>query len=220
MKHGPFFAVVNPDGQLRTDETGDPYLFKQMGPHDNHSKHGRRVERAFVVTMDESEQEHSALRGAEVRLLREEIEVLTKREEEAKGKIKELEDTIARCTSVNISAAAGEPMDANATFQGVAVQAFAAHMAQWFDKEGGKNFVTLDMNAVDGRRFELTMQRAGGETPAQKLSAMRALLEEIYNADREATEEMRKLGIGIGTAELAHRIEDILGLPSTKPKDN
>jgi hypothetical protein len=247
MKYGPFFAIVNPDGSLHADNTGDPYVFKQMGPHDNHSQHGRKVEQvyvlkvepstdgkfgpysaviakdgslatnsigdplihksehapqgckpAFIVVMDEREFEQNLLRGTEVRELREEVQ--------------QLKDTIAKCTSVNISAAAGESMDAHATFQGVAVQAFAAHMAHWFDKEGGKNFVTLDMNAADGRRFELTMQRAGGETPAQKLVKMRWLLEDIYR--RELGEFQNG---SLNDPKYVYQIEDMLGLPSTKP---
>ena len=40
---GPYFAVVNKDGTLRGTDDGDPYLFDRMGPHDNHTNHGRKV---------------------------------------------------------------------------------------------------------------------------------------------------------------------------------
>lgn len=46
---GPYFAILNKDGTLRGNDDGDPYLFDHMGPHDNHTKHGRKVVRVLVV---------------------------------------------------------------------------------------------------------------------------------------------------------------------------
>lgn len=66
---------------------------------------------------------------------------------------------------------------AYAKFGGGAVKIFAASMVQWFKQTGGKNFVTVEMFDPDTHeRYELTMQKAGGKTPAQELAELRALL--------------------------------------------
>lgn len=51
---GPFFVVLNPDGSIhrhakdQSDSDASPCIFGSMGPHDNHSKHGRKVVRAWI----------------------------------------------------------------------------------------------------------------------------------------------------------------------------
>jgi len=63
-------------------------------------------------------------------------------------------------------------------FDGPAVKIFAAKMVQWFRKEGGKNYVTMDLfDPATGDRYSITMQRAGGTTPAQALYEMHKKLE-------------------------------------------
>ncbi len=98
-----------------------------------------------------------------------------------------LKNSLARCTSVNINAEEGKPLEANATFQGEAMRWFAAHMAQWFRNSGGVNFVSLEATDPETKDvFEITMQRAGGETPAKQLSQMHAELDRL----REITQKV------------------------------
>jgi hypothetical protein len=40
-RYGPYFAILNHGGSLHCNEAGDPHVFAQMGPHDNHTKHNR-----------------------------------------------------------------------------------------------------------------------------------------------------------------------------------
>lgn len=62
-----------------------------------------------------------------------------------------------------------------ATFSGSAVKAWAFLAVDWFKETGGKNYVTMDMvDTRDGSRYTLTMQKAGGRTPAQELAELRA----------------------------------------------
>lgn len=51
VSFGPFKAILNPDGTLRGNGEGDPYVFMEMGLHDNHSEHGRRVVRVRIEVM-------------------------------------------------------------------------------------------------------------------------------------------------------------------------
>lgn len=48
--HGPYYVVMNVDDSIHhlgKNQDSDPCIFSSVGPHDNHSKHGRRVE--FVM---------------------------------------------------------------------------------------------------------------------------------------------------------------------------
>jgi ribosomal protein L29 len=75
--------------------------------------------------------------------------------------------------------------EAKANFSGEAVKAFANLALQWFRESGGVNFVTLELtDSCSGEGYSLTMQKAGGTTPAEKLrmlkdelAALRAQLE-------------------------------------------
>lgn len=84
-------------------------------------------------------------------------------------------DDEARITEMNIKAKAGEPMEATACFEGGPVKAFAASMVNWFRETGGKNYVTCDLRDPEtGESYQITMQKAGGRTPAQDLVELRA----------------------------------------------
>ena len=52
--------------------------------------------------------------------------------------------------------------------------AFIFGLLQIFAQNGAKNFLTTDVEFIkDGQRYTLTIQKVGGQTPAEKLSAMR-----------------------------------------------
>lgn len=96
------------------------------------------------------------------------------------AKCAEYEDAIAHLTSIDYKADGVHPTVANAAFDGAAVKLFAASAVQWFKDTGGKNFVTLDMNdPKTGEHYEVTMQKAGGMTPAQKLGKLQGALAQI-----------------------------------------
>jgi hypothetical protein len=83
----------------------------------------------------------------------------------------------ARITEMNFKAKEGEPFEATGQFQGDAVKEWALVMVQWFREKGGINYVACDLSdPTTGERFEITMQKAGGRTPAQDLAEMRAEL--------------------------------------------
>lgn len=66
-------------------------------------------------------------------------------------------------------------IDVEATFSGAAVKAWCFLAVDWFKETGGKNYVTMDMvDSRDGARYTMTMQKAGGRTPAQDLAELRA----------------------------------------------
>jgi hypothetical protein len=90
------------------------------------------------------------------------------------------EDELCHMTSLDVRMREGEPVQIDATFAGEAMRMFAAHMAEYFRREGGKNFIVLDMSDPNtGDRFQITMQRAGGETPAVKIAKLQATLRKI-----------------------------------------
>lgn len=83
----------------------------------------------------------------------------------------------ARITEMSFKAKAGEPMEAMAVFDGGAVKAFAVSMVNWFRETGGKNYVTCDLRDPEtGEQYQITMQKAGGRTPAQDLAELRSQL--------------------------------------------
>jgi hypothetical protein len=88
-----------------------------------------------------------------------------------------VESSALQVTAVEFHAHEGEPLRAEARYQGEAVKLFAASVVQWFKDEGGENFATVEL--VDGltrERYSITMQNALGKTPAQELSELRAAL--------------------------------------------
>lgn len=75
---------------------------------------------------------------------------------------------------LNIDAAEGKPLNASATFEGGAVKLWAAAMVEWFRETGGQNFIVVDMtDPRTGESYSITMQKAGGKTPAQELAELR-----------------------------------------------
>jgi len=78
-------------------------------------------------------------------------------------------------TEMNINAKAGQPVEAVAVFEGRAVKAWAASLVEWFRVSGGQNYVTCDLrDPTTGEAYSITMQKAGGRTPAQDLLELRA----------------------------------------------
>lgn len=89
------------------------------------------------------------------------------------AKCDEYEEAIAHLTSIDYKADGVHPTVANAAFDGAAVKLFAASAAHWFKETGGENFVTLDMSdPKTGDHYQLTMQKAGGITPAVKMGRL------------------------------------------------
>lgn len=89
------------------------------------------------------------------------------------AKCAEYETTIARLKSINYKDDSVNPIVADAAFDGAAVKLFAASAVHWFKETGGENFVTLDMSdPKTGEHYEVTMQKCGGMTPAQKLAKL------------------------------------------------
>jgi hypothetical protein len=80
-------------------------------------------------------------------------------------------------TEMSFTAREDEPIQGTAQFKGDAVKEWAVSMVQWFREKGGINYVACDLSdPTTGERFEITMQKAGGRTPAQDLAEMRAAL--------------------------------------------
>lgn len=77
-------------------------------------------------------------------------------------------------------------LEADALFEGAAVKLWASSMAEWFRETGGMNYVTVEMSdPTTGERYSITMQRAGGKTPAQDLSELRARLSELDKKEEQ-----------------------------------
>lgn len=84
-------------------------------------------------------------------------------------------DPDVRLTKMNVRATTGEPVEAWAQFEGGAVKAWAASLVQWFRESGGQNYVTCDLrDPTTGEAYQITMQKAGGRTPAQDICELRA----------------------------------------------
>lgn len=104
------------------------------------------------------------------------------------AKCDEYEETIAHLTSIDYKADGVHPTVANAAFDGAAVKLFAASAAHWFKETGGENFVTLEMSdPKTGDHYQLTMQKAGGITPAVKLGRLQERLKKAEYLIRQAT---------------------------------
>lgn len=83
----------------------------------------------------------------------------------------------ARITELSLHAREGEPFTAEAILQGEPIKRFAASALGWFRAMGGESFVTTELTDAETReRYAITMQRAGGKTPAQALAEARAAL--------------------------------------------
>lgn len=74
---------------------------------------------------------------------------------------------------------AAKGLEASATFRGDAVKEWCVIAVDWFREVGGKSFVTMDMtDPRDGEYYTMTIQRAGGKTPAQEIAELKAQLNE------------------------------------------
>jgi hypothetical protein len=96
---------------------------------------------------------------------------------------KRYEEGLARLKSLNFQANETDPMIVDAAFDGAAVKLFAASAVHWFKETGGQNFVTLDMSDPrTGEHYQVTMQKAGGMTPAQKIEQLEKQLRAVSAA--------------------------------------
>jgi hypothetical protein len=69
-------------------------------------------------------------------------------------------------------------MDAVLKFPGIAI--LTNQIAGYFDETGGKNWVEVTMfDNASMRMFVVTIQRKGGETPAQKIKRLEAEIEQL-----------------------------------------
>jgi hypothetical protein len=72
---------------------------------------------------------------------------------------------------------AAKGLEASATFKGDAVKAWCVIAVDWFREVGGKSFVSMDMtDPRDGEHYTMTIQRAGGKTPAQEIAELKEQL--------------------------------------------
>lgn len=78
-----------------------------------------------------------------------------------------------------IKAKRGERVQA--TFDGEFVEAMMLSMVDWFDANGGKNYVEARCTAK-GREFVFTMQAANGESPAEQAARLTAELARARHA--------------------------------------
>lgn len=82
-----------------------------------------------------------------------------------------------RLTEMSLKAREGEPFEATGQFQGDAIKEWAVAMVQSFREKGGINYIACDLSdPTTGERYEITMQKAGGRTPAQDLAELRSQL--------------------------------------------
>lgn len=82
-----------------------------------------------------------------------------------------------RLTEMSLKAKEGEPFEATGQFQGDAVKEWALAMVQSFREKGGVNYIACDLSdPTTGERYSITMQKAGGRTPAQDLAELRSQL--------------------------------------------
>lgn len=103
----------------------------------------------------------------------------------------EIDPEICRMTTLDVHAEVGQPFEATATFQGQGVALFAEHMLEWFREQRGENFVTLDLiDKKDGQRYQITMQRLGGKSPAEELSELRRQIEEMRGVYEQPIDDL------------------------------
>lgn len=94
------------------------------------------------------------------------------------ARIDELERTQLALESYNLRGDA-QGFSGDVRLRGTAVKAFCAMAMQWFKAARGVNFVMMDVtDPRDGAAYSMTMQKAGGLTPAMKQAALNARLEE------------------------------------------
>jgi len=68
-------------------------------------------------------------------------------------------------------------LSADAVYGGPAVKLFVACAYEWYRKNGGENFATMEItHSKSGERFEMTMRRCHGKTPSEVIGELRAEL--------------------------------------------
>ena len=83
------------------------------------------------------------------------------------------EAALVRLKRLDFKAEVDHPMVIDAAFDGAAVKLWAAAAVHWFKDTGGKNYVTMEMtDPRTGEKYELTMQKIGGKTPAEKIGEL------------------------------------------------
>jgi hypothetical protein len=105
-------------------------------------------------------------------------------------RVRELEAQLAGLVEFNVSARRGEPWQANAQFKGEAIKAWAIGMVDCFTGEGATNYLTCEL--IDPRtsqRYEITMQKCGGKTPAQALSEAAATIAALRSGAAQASDQ-------------------------------
>lgn len=103
------------------------------------------------------------------------------------SRCKEVEAGLVRLKSIDYKADVDDGMVLNAAFEGAAVKLFAAAAVHWFYETGGQNFVTMNVDDPrTGQAFTLTMQKAGGKTPSDRIAELQAQLSANGSGDANA----------------------------------
>jgi hypothetical protein len=64
-------------------------------------------------------------------------------------------------------------LNAEIVFGGPAAKIFAAFAIDWFKRTGGHNFVTCEItDTKDHHRYQLTMQKVHGKSPAERIGEL------------------------------------------------
>lgn len=267
-EHGPFFAIENSDGELHANGFGDPYIFKTMVSHDNHSKHGRKIVPVVIVERDricrmakvdisaeigKPWSANATFQGEGVKMFAAQVvewfreqggdnfvtvelsdpkngqrfSLTVQREggktpavalgelrrqlEELRGTHEQpIEDLCARLPNLRPELRAEIMAESLAQLQRrVLIQ------ADWLGSYS-RSFDSLDISpripgsGVQGARDPRNMRAI--------VEYMQQLLLDIYNTDMAAESELQTMGFGDVRSKFKHRIEDALGLPSTREK--
>jgi hypothetical protein len=111
-------------------------------------------------------------------------------------KRKRLADYMATLEGLTLDLQDGR-ITVDATFGGPPVRLFAAAMVAWFKETGGKNYVTCELRDTKTReKYEITMQRAAGTTPAQRLSEMELMLTASNEEIARLESQLEAAGLG------------------------
>jgi len=77
----------------------------------------------------------------------------------------------------------------NMKVTGERAKLFMSALIQFFEQNGGKNFVTT-AGMVGKDRYEITVRKCGGMTPADKIEALEHEIEQLQEALRKAREAL------------------------------
>lgn len=94
------------------------------------------------------------------------------------GKTAQIVEAPLKLVELEIRAHENEPVQMNAEFRGAAVKVLASHFVGWFEQAGAQNYITVDIiDPETGERYTITMQKAGGKTPAEEIRELRAAVQ-------------------------------------------